>query len=123
MILAELIEAQKARTARRARQKLIYSHKSIPVSKSLTPPGRKIIFFDKDENCHEIQVQSTEPHFVKCCQKKKCPALNIAYKDVRLVLENPIDYHLLSSELEWVSTGFEKEEDERINEEKTRATS
>ena len=107
-VSSELVQAQKARTARRALQRLLSSHKSTPICKSLLPSGRKIWFFDKDRKWHEIQVRSTEPYFVTCRRKKKGPALKIAYEDIRLAPDNSVDYQLLSSELGGVSEDVEE---------------
>lgn len=54
-----------------------------------------------------IQVRSTEPFFVTCRRKKKGP-LKVAYEDIRLASENPVDNQLLSTELGGVSMDVEE---------------
>ena len=71
-----------------------------------------IWFFDKDEKWHQVKVKSTEEHFVICRRKKKGPALKIAYEDIRLAPDNPIDFQLLSSELGGVSESVEEPDEE-----------
>ena len=103
VVSPDIVHAQLSRTARRAFQKILSSHKHPTVRKSVLAPGRKIWFFDKDEKWYQVQVKKAEDHFVTCRRKKKGPALKIAYEDIRLAPCNPIDNQLLSSELGGVS--------------------
>lgn len=46
-------------------------------------------------------------HFATCPRKKKSPVLKISYKNIRLALQNPIDYQFLSSELRGLNIDVE----------------
>ena len=67
------------------------------------PTGRKIWFYDKDRNAYELEVGTADEKFVTCRRKKKGPSLKIAYEDIRLSPENPIDQELMRFELGGVS--------------------
>lgn len=94
-----IIKAQLSRSARRPLQRLLTSHKHDTVRKAILQKGRKIWFFDKDNNWHQVEVSMAEDHFVTCRWKKNGPSMKIAYENIRMALSNPIDHDLLTSEV------------------------
>lgn len=94
-----IVQAHRARTARRALQKLLSSHSRISVDRHAIKPGRKILIFDKDSKWHVLEVKAVESNFVVCRRHRKGPSLKVAYEDVRLLPKDGLDRSLLVDEL------------------------